>query len=231
MKTEPVTPSAHVGAAGKTKKTALKDSDPIASAPVSMTIWEKPDEREESADTARPVCCRPPKAPETQDSEAMVRLFARMYNELLRALSPGKESIPAPERHSAQGRQESEPGTARADLRRADTVHALREAIYKPVEISAAPMGVRLVSLYEIGVAHSPDHQAAGGLSVDTEKLTAALETRDADIRALFGENDGIPARLCDILYDFMKDTASQATRAACADFYEQWKVEPTHER
>jgi hypothetical protein len=76
-----------------------------------------------------------------------------------------------------------------------DDAYKLRVEVYKPVRLAGQG---RQISLYEIGVAHSPNSRQEGELSVDDGMLNAALNNRSADIAALFlKEGDGLLQRLC----------------------------------
>jgi hypothetical protein len=74
-----------------------------------------------------------------------------------------------------------------------DAYH-LRVEVYKPVELYEPG---RKISLYEIGVAHSPNNRSSGMLTIDDAMLNAALNYRGADITALFiKEGDGLLHRM-----------------------------------
>jgi hypothetical protein len=122
-----------------------------------------------------------------------VREFTEAYNQLMDEL-----------------RQSTEPDTFEG-FSYGKIAEALREAVYRPIYLNgqATTANKRRISLYEIGVAHSPNYPVAGSaashLIVHEKKLQAALEDRETDIKALFsGSGDGLPARLAAILQAFI---------------------------
>jgi hypothetical protein len=75
-----------------------------------------------------------------------------------------------------------------------EDAYNLRVEVYKPVELCEPG---RKISLYEIGVAHSPNNRNSGMLTIDDAMLNAALNYRGADITALFlKEGDGLLHRM-----------------------------------
>ena len=89
----------------------------------------------------------------------------------------------------------------------------LRAEIYKPVRLS----GVGSISIYEIGIAHSPNNKLGGRFSIDREKLEKALEKRGGEIASLFAkEDDGLLPRLCALLSGFIEHADDGETRTAC---------------
>ncbi|MCL2356112.1 MAG: hypothetical protein FWC70_02975 [Defluviitaleaceae bacterium] len=89
----------------------------------------------------------------------------------------------------------------------------LRTAIFRPVcpESGGAPIGI-----YEIGVIF--DH-SAGKYGINRKKLNKALLTREADVRALFSQEDGILPNLCDFLLEFLGREESEPIDAATLRF------------
>ncbi|MDR1663717.1 MAG: hypothetical protein LBR83_02210 [Clostridiales bacterium] len=78
------------------------------------------------------------------------------------------------------------------------TADGLRKAVYCPVELTERN---KHISLYEIGVAHAPNHLQAGRLAIYEKDLLTALIDREADVRLLFvKEKGGLLAQLKDIL-------------------------------
>ena len=77
----------------------------------------------------------------------------------------------------------------------------LRATMYAPVTF----WGERPpISLYEIGITHSPHGTTAGKYSMNEEKLKEALRFRAWEARMLFVQDEtGILDRLCNILMDF----------------------------
>lgn len=91
----------------------------------------------------------------------------------------------------------------------------LRAAIYRPVqpENENCPP----ISLYEIGVVYVPD--GVGKYDINTRKMKAALRTREADVRALFVQDDGILPNLCEILPEFLLRELHEFTHASASRF------------
>jgi len=89
----------------------------------------------------------------------------------------------------------------------------LRAAIFRPVqpEGDCAPIGI-----YEIGVIFNPSE---GNYGINRHKLNAALLTREADVRALFVQEDGILPYLCDFLTEFLGDVEDDFVYAATMRF------------
>ncbi|MCL2189366.1 MAG: hypothetical protein FWC16_00160 [Defluviitaleaceae bacterium] len=86
---------------------------------------------------------------------------------------------------------------------------SLRVAIHKSVTLTGHN-GLQL-SLYEIGVAHAPDkrNNHPGRLSVNSEKLTRALDERASELEVFFTCDDvGLLPRLCESLNAFKTKNA-----------------------
>ena len=79
----------------------------------------------------------------------------------------------------------------------------LRTAMYRPVH----PEGFDRppISLYEIGVVYFAANEGLGRYDINSRKLGAALKRREADVRALFVQQDGILPHLCEILPQFLE--------------------------
>jgi hypothetical protein len=75
----------------------------------------------------------------------------------------------------------------------------LKTAMYRPVQ----PAGYDCppISLYEIGVVYYAE--GLGRYDINNRKLKAAIIRREADVRALFVQEDGILPHLCEILPQF----------------------------
>lgn len=86
------------------------------------------------------------------------------------------------------------------DAENAAFADTLRGAMYRPVlpEGGFSPP----ISLYEIGVVYLPNEP--GKYGVNSRKLNKALITRQADVRAMFVQEDGILPHLCEILSGFL---------------------------
>jgi len=83
---------------------------------------------------------------------------------------------------------------------------ALRLAIYSPVKPLADEKSPP-ISLYEIGVTHSPHRSVAGRYGVNEIKLNDALEKRTEDVRALLIQEDsGILLKVCEIITAFLEE-------------------------
>ena len=82
-----------------------------------------------------------------------------------------------------------------------ETVDELRRAMYRPVSL----IGERgAISLYEIGITHSPDSSTAGRYSINMEKLQEAFLAREEDIQLLFTQAEvGLLVRLRAMLTEF----------------------------
>jgi hypothetical protein len=81
-----------------------------------------------------------------------------------------------------------------------EDAYDLRVEVYKPVELYEPG---RKISLYEIGVAHSPNNKSSGMLTIDDAMLNAALNHRGHDVAALFiKEDDGLLRRLLAVVGD-----------------------------
>jgi flagellar capping protein FliD len=91
----------------------------------------------------------------------------------------------------------------------------LRMAMHKSVSPFSLDGIVKpQISLYEIGVAHSPDSTKSGQLSVHEEKFGFALISRESDVRALFIQEDsGLLPRLCDLLIPLRERSLSEDIR------------------
>ena len=90
---------------------------------------------------------------------------------------------------------------------------ALREAVYRPVELEHTHSRARRISLYETGVAHSPNDREAGRLSVHEKKLYVALSTRKTDVETLFiKEGGGLLDGLDNILRAFPEELTQDET-------------------
>jgi hypothetical protein len=74
----------------------------------------------------------------------------------------------------------------------------LRVAFYRPVSPKDGDFAP--ISLYEAGVVFSH-----GSYKIDSRKLKKALIQREADIRALFVQSDGILPSLCEMLPAFLE--------------------------
>jgi hypothetical protein len=75
------------------------------------------------------------------------------------------------------------------------TSDELREAVYRPVKLESSAS--THISLYEIGVAHSPDNVIAGRLSINEEKLASEYQKRRKDVKTLFvKKEDGLLFRM-----------------------------------
>jgi len=79
----------------------------------------------------------------------------------------------------------------------------LKLAMYKPVYLEFAP-DEPPISLYEVGLTHSPHKSVAGRYSIHEGKLADAMERRPEEVRALLiQEESGVLPRLCTILEEF----------------------------
>jgi len=79
----------------------------------------------------------------------------------------------------------------------------LKLAMYKPVYLAFDP-DAPPISLYEIGVTHSPHKSVAGQYAIQAGKLSDAIQHRPEAVRALLiQEESGVLPRLCAILEAF----------------------------
>lgn len=91
--------------------------------------------------------------------------------------------------------------TLRACCEKFDTeADELRTAIFRPVQ--PLEENYASIGIYEIGVIFDP---ATGKYGINRRKLTKALLTREADVRVLFVQEDGILPHLCEILPEFLE--------------------------
>lgn len=80
---------------------------------------------------------------------------------------------------------------------------SIRTAMFTPVR-PELDMHSPPISLYEIGLTHSPNRSVAGKYAIHESKLADALEHRRSDIHALLTqEESGVLPKLCAILLDF----------------------------
>ena len=85
----------------------------------------------------------------------------------------------------------------------------VRLAMYTPVsrQTNSADDITQPISLYEIGVTHSPNNSVAGQYAINTAKLAEAVESRAEDVQALLiQEQDGVLHVLCDMLMAFIEE-------------------------
>jgi hypothetical protein len=90
----------------------------------------------------------------------------------------------------------------------------LRTAMYRPIrpEGDHAP-----ISIYEIGVVYAPD--GIGKYGINNRKLKAALRLREADVKALFIQKNGILPNLCEMLPGFLERELHEVVYAAALRF------------
>lgn len=140
-----------------------------------------------------------------------IGLFVEAYNTLLAAIHKKMEALESEASEKDQ-----------AELFR-QTAEALRAAVYQPVDVDSRITGTRRVSLYEMGVAHSPNYRKAGRLTVQDEKLRAALLHREEDAKTLFAKNDNsLTVRLQGLLSAFMTQIDPEDLNVSYTQFFTQ---------
>ncbi|MCL1882289.1 MAG: hypothetical protein FWF81_00850, partial [Defluviitaleaceae bacterium] len=91
----------------------------------------------------------------------------------------------------------------------------LRTSMFRPIRPdngNHAP-----ISIYEIGVVYGPE--GVGKYGINSRKLKTALRNREADVKALFTQENGILPKLCEILPEFLERDLHEMVHAAALRF------------